>query len=50
VEHLASHRLLADEGAGLIWKKANLSGTTNFTDVIHPSSCKVGVLGRCGAS
>src|ERR687898_1698836 len=26
VEHLASHRRLADEGAGSTWKKANLSG------------------------
>src|SRR5215217_6032657 len=31
VEHLASHRRLADEGAGSTWKKANLSGAATTT-------------------
>jgi hypothetical protein len=29
VEHLASHRRLAYEGAGSTWTKANLSGAAN---------------------
>jgi hypothetical protein len=29
VEHLASHRRLADEGAGATRRKANLSGAAN---------------------
>src|SRR4028118_1049113 len=36
VEHLASHRRLADEGAGTTWKKANLSGAAIPTSLQVP--------------